>query len=51
MADKDFYRHKAKDILKDLDSSIQGLSKSEAEKRLEKMEKMFLRQLKKDLYL
>lgn len=36
MAEKEFYREKAKDILKDLATSKKGLSADEAKKRLEK---------------
>ena len=36
MAENDFYRQKAKDILEELGSSKKGLSQSEAEKRLER---------------
>ena len=47
MAEKEFYRQKAKDVVKDLESSIQGLSQSEAEKRLQRDGKNILEASKK----
>jgi Ca2+-transporting ATPase len=47
MSEKEFYRQKAKDVVKDLESSLQGLSQSEAEKRLQRDGKNVLEAAKK----